>query len=153
LFKSVKSVSILNSKSFIPKRKNFSFTYEKYKRDGDYIIDLVKDHGLGFYKKYEDDIFDEKLPEWYEAVKNKNIFRLVVKNLEYISFNSLGYYLIFDLYINRKISAGGVDYSIPSTLEFLFIVDEEFILIQDELFKKDEAEKEKLKKEAQNGKK
>lgn len=143
--------SILNSKVFIPKRKNFMFTYNKYKRDGDYIIDLIKDHGLGFYKKYEDDIFDEKEPDWYEAIKNKTIFRIVVKNLEYISFNSLGYYLIFDLYINRKISVGEKDYKIPDNLEFLFIVDEEFILIQDELFKKNK-EEEKLKKEVDNGK-
>jgi hypothetical protein len=120
----------LNKDIFIEKRGTFAETYKKYIKNGDVIIDVFKDHCLGFYKKYKNDPFDQKLPDWFVQINEKKAYRIVIKNLDYISFNSIGYSMVLDLYERSIIKTPDKEYKILTGVDMIFIVDKEFIILQ-----------------------
>lgn len=128
--------------------ENFEEIYKKINIQNTFLLDIVEFNGFGFYQKYINDIFDKQLPKWYIEVLENKINKLIIKNLQYISLESIGYKLLKELLDNRTLTIENNKIEIDNKIEIIVIIDEETLEIQKLLQKKEKQNKleEKYKK-------
>ena len=74
---------------YLLKKEIFNDIYPQYEEQGDYVLDIIKTHGFGFYAINTLDISNPN-PEWYNKVMKGEILRLIIKHCDYITFESTG---------------------------------------------------------------
>jgi len=110
------------------KENSFQKTYNKIKEKKDFILDIVKYNGLGFYSLNKKDFFkDTTNPQWYKDILENKIDRIIFKNIEYISFNSTGFKLYKQLCKENKIILPDKEIVFPDTINTLIIPDKEWL--------------------------
>jgi len=107
----------------------FQDIYENIKQKNDIILDIVKEHGMGFYKLNPSEIEGELiLPSWYIKAKYNKIKRIIIKNIDYIGFETTGFQLCLELISNRTLTiTKDIKYKIPDNIDIIIIPDFEWI--------------------------
>jgi len=64
---------------------------------------------------------------------SNKINRLIIKNVDYISFKSTGFYLLKELLENRTITTPEKTYKLPENLIVILIIEKEWLFFFSEL--------------------
>lgn len=119
---------------YLLKKEIFNDIYPQYEEQGDYVLDIIKNHGFGFYAINTLDISNPN-PEWYNKAINGEILRLIIKHCDYITFESTGFKLCLELLKKRKLTLPDKVIEIPKELKIVLVVDKEWLYFYNKKYK------------------